>query len=529
MTAARLRPGLVAVVLAATLGGGGWMLADGFALRDAQTGSRLFDQVLDHVATRYIDSLDAHALYERAVTGLFEELGDPHSVYLDTTRMRRVQALTSGIRLGPAGTGLDIDVRDGSVNVVAAGPGTPAERAGLRAGDRIAAINGRSTRGWTQEETRRALRGDAGTTVELSVDRFGGTSRIDITLQREPVLVHPVHRVMLLEDGIGYLALRSFSDSAAIEVAEAVDSLYQHGMRALVLDMRNNPGGLLAQGTAVADLFLDPGQTIVSLRGRGAEGRRDDRQYVDQKPQQWPDLRLAVLVDRGTASASEIVAGALQDHDRAVVVGMPSYGKGSAQSVFPFGDGGGVKLTTARWYTPSGRSIDVELIDAAALEDAGLDSIPRPVFHTDSGRRVYGGGGIVPDVLAGDSVPPRAHRAFIVALGSNFPRYRAAIVAEARALATIGITDPLFTVTPAMRAALYVRLEQMGVRIPRQVYDGASDLVDQHLAREAVRSALGRGAETRRIVARDRVVQEAMGRLRGAETTWDVLADLREP
>jgi carboxyl-terminal processing protease len=530
MSPGRARIGSVAVVLCGALAVGGWMLASGFAMRDAASGSKLFDQVLAHVATRYVDSLDVHDLYARAASGLVAELGDPHSTYLDSTRMRRVQALTSGYRIGPAGTGLDVDMRDGWVNVVAAGPGTPAERAGLRAGDRVLAINGRPTRGWTPEETRRALRGEPGTTVVLTVERFGGVGRADLTITREPVLVHPVHRVMLLEDGIGYLALRSFSDSAAIEVAAAVDSLHRLGMRALVLDLRNNPGGLLAQGAAVADLFLDSAQTIVTLRGRGPGGRRDDREYVDQRRQRWPELRLAVLVDRGTASASEIVAGALQDHDRAVVVGVPSYGKGSAQSVFPFSDGGGVKLTTARWYTPSGRSIDIDAFHDGADADLTLvDSLPRPLFQTDSGRRVYGGGGIVPDVLAGDSVVPRRQRALLMALGSDYPKFRAAVSAEAQALKARGLSDPLFAVTPAMRASVYTRLVASGAKVPRHVFDDAAEWIDPIFAREAVRITLGRAAETRRIVARDRVVQEALSRLRGAATTWAMLADLRSP
>jgi carboxyl-terminal processing protease len=514
MNEQRTRLSVVVAILVAATAGGGWMLQRGFALRDAAPGARLFDQVVAHVANRYLDSIEAHELYARAAAGLVRELGDPHSVYLDSTRLRRVQALTSGFISGTVGIGLEVDVRDGWVNVVAAGPGTPAERVGLRPGDRILAVSGRSTRGWTTDETRRALRGSAGTAVTLTVDRFGGAGRVELSVVREPVEVHPVHRVMLLDDGFGYLALRSFSDSAVHEVAAAVDSLYQAGMRALVLDLRGNPGGLLAQGTEVADLFLDSGQTIVSLRGRGPNGKRDDRDYVDQRPQRWGDLRIAVLVDRGTASASEIVAGALQDHDRAVVVGLPTYGKGSAQSVFAFTEGGGVKLTTARWYTPSGRSIDFAAAPPDEDQAAGPDSGDRPVFHTDSGRIVYGGGGITPDVPAGDSVVPRGQRALYLALGSRFQRLREAVAAEAQALSKHGVSDPLFVVTPTMRDAVYSRLLAGGVRLDRRTFDGASDLVDQSLGRATTLAAFGRAAETRRIVARDRVVQEAIARLR---------------
>ena len=199
----------------------------------------------------------------------------------------------------------------------------------------------------------------------------------------------------MLRDGVGYLDLRAFSDSAAPELRAAIDSLRGAGMKSLLLDLRGDPGGLLDQGVGVSELFLDPGQDIVSMRGRTASVTRD---YRDKSPQPWPSLILGVLVDSGSASASEIVAGALQDHDRAVVIGTTTYGKGSAQTVFDV-PGGGLKLTIAKWFTPSGRSINRSPVDP----DSAKTQAAQPRFKTDEGRVVAGGGGIRPDIIVSDS------------------------------------------------------------------------------------------------------------------------------
>jgi carboxyl-terminal processing protease len=470
----------------------------------APNEARLFDQVLRYVSENYVDSIDVGTLYRQAAAGLVSELDDAHSVFLDSARLARVQASITGL-IGSLG--LEIDTRDGWVNVVSALSGTPAEQAGLRTGDRISAIDGRVTRNWTTDETRRVLRGVPGSTVKMTIVRPGVAGTTEIVLQREAVYIRPVQRAMVVAPGIGYLTLRTFSDSAALELSGAMDSLYRSGVRRLILDLRGNPGGLLAQGTAVADLFLNPGQSIVTLKGRGQESRRE---YVDERPQKWPDLKLAVLVNRGTASASEIVAGALQDHDRAIVIGRRTYGKGSAQSVFSFHDAAGVKLTTARWYTPAGRNID--LIPETSPNALG-DSTDRPTFRTDSGRVVYGGGGIVPDVIAGDSVNiPRA--VLFAALGPKFRSFMMAMAAEAEAIARRGVSNPLFDVTPEMRNALFARLERSGPRVPRGVFDAATRWIDSQLGLEITRRAYDRPTEWRRSVIRDPVVIEAMERLR---------------
>lgn len=510
MTAApRVRLALVVAVLSTSAAAGGWVLGRGFRAPDSAAGARLFDQVLAHVATQYVDSIGLGDLYARASAGLVAELGDPYSVFLDSVRLARVQASITGL-IGSLG--LTVDARDGWVNVVAAYPNTPSEQVGLRAGDRITSIDGRSTRDWTVDEARRALRGAPGTSVRLTVVRLGAGGRTtDLVLHREAVYIHPIRRSLMLNGDVGYVHLVTFSDSAAFELAESVDSLHSLGMRKLVLDLRGNPGGLLAQGTAVADLFLDPGQPIVSLRGRIADARRTN---TDEHPQRWNDLNIAVLVDRGTASAAELVAGALQDHDRAVVIGRPTYGKGSAQSLFSFHDAAGVKLTTSRWYTPLGRNIEY----VATAEDADpaseSDSLGRPIFRTASGRVVFGGGGIVPDILAGDTVNvPRV--TLFTTLGARAREFRTLVSEEAAAIGKQGppAGGVMFDVTPAMRDGVYRRMQRAGIEVPRAEFDAASEWLDRILGAEVVRHAYGRAEESRRSVLRDRVVQRAISEL----------------
>jgi carboxyl-terminal processing protease len=274
----------------------------------------------------------------------------------------------------------------------------------------------------------------------------------------------------------------------------------------------------LTQGVRVTDLFLNPGQRIVSMRGRVADANRE---YSDTAKQRWPDLPLMVLVDGRSASAAEIVAGALQDHDRAVIIGQPTYGKGSAQSVIPFGDQGGLKITTARWFTPAGRSI-TRLQPSDDEEDAPPAKKER--FRTDGGRVVYGGGGITPDVIAGDSALPTAETDFLRALGAQTGHFRDAITDYALYLkANHVITTQDFVVTPAMREEVWNRMRARGIDIPRAVFDEAQPLVERQLAFEIARYVFGSDAEFRRRASADKVLQKALELARGAQSERDLL------
>ncbi|MBI1808737.1 MAG: S41 family peptidase, partial [Gemmatimonadetes bacterium] len=396
---------------------GGWLVRRGLATPASRStltaaqGQRLLGDVMRQVQDHWVDTLDGDELFRRAALGLVRELGDPNTSYLPPDRLKRLREATTGQYTG---IGTTIDVREGWIAVVSSRTGSPADRAGIRPGDRLVEVDGQSMRGWTIEEARNALRGAPGSPLTLTIDRNG--NHIPMHLERGDIHVSSVSRAMLLERGVGYFAITSFSDSTAKETAATVDSLVRAGATSMVIDLRGNPGGLLAQGVAVADLFLDAGQRIASTRGRVSAAVQT---FDDKAPQRWPSLPLVVLVNNYTASAAEIVAGALQDHDRAVVMGRPTYGKGSAQQVIQLADGGALKITNALWYTPVGRSIDHAHLKTA---DASADTT-RPSYKTDRGRVVKGGGGIVPDLLAGDSVVSPAERAWVAAVGARVPQF----------------------------------------------------------------------------------------------------------
>ena len=518
-SSARARTVMIAGTFLGAFVTGGWLLQRGAGLGTFTTyeGARLFESVFRRVQNEYVEPVTDSALYRKSLDGMLYELRDPYSTFLPPDRFARLTETTSG---NYAGLGVEVDLRDGWLIVVAPLAGGPAERAGVQSGDRIIEIGGKQTKGWTNEEASKVLRGKPGTTVSLKIERPGISSPIDLKVQRTTIHQSAVRRASLLGEGVGYIDLKAFSDSTVKELNNAISSLLGRGMKMLVLDLRTNPGGLLAQGVRVSDMFLDPGQKIVSMRGRLAEANRD---YADSAKQRWPKLPLLVLVDGRSASAAEIVAGALQDHDRAVIIGRPTYGKGSAQSVISFGLQGGLKITTARWFTPAGRSIAKKL----PADDDG-DSPPPPAqrerFRTDAGRTVYGGGGIIPDVIAGDSVTPPVEGTFIRALGAKAGHFRDAVTDYALYLkATRVVASPDFVVTAAMREEVWKRMKARGVDIPRTVYDEAEPLVSRVIAFDIARYVFGSEAEFQRRASVDKPLQKALELARGAKTESDLL------
>ncbi|MFI5245416.1 MAG: S41 family peptidase, partial [Gemmatimonadales bacterium] len=310
----RARALVVTVVLSGAAVAGGWLMHRGLAPKVARggaiseaAGARLFESVLRRVEDSWVDSASAEELYQRATAGLVQQLGDPNTSLLSPARLTRLKEVVSG---NYSGVGMSVDARDGWITVLTPRPGSPAERAGIRAGDRLVEIDGQSMRSWTPEEASNALRGPLGSSIKLVIERGGAT--IPLRLERSDIYVRTVQRATILDDHSGYAAIASFKDSTSLEVAETVDSLVHAGATSLILDLRNNPGGLLAQGVAVAELFLDPGQKVVSTKGRVTTANAS---YAASLPQRWPNLPIIVLVNAGTASAAEIVAGALQDHD----------------------------------------------------------------------------------------------------------------------------------------------------------------------------------------------------------------------
>ncbi|HEY7529368.1 MAG TPA: S41 family peptidase [Gemmatimonadota bacterium] len=383
------------------------------ARRGGYENVRLLSEVVEQVSQKYVDRIDDDELYLRAIKGLVESL-DPYSEFLTRDEYEDLKVHTSG---NYEGLGISIDIRDDVLTVVAPIEGTPAYRAGIHSGDRIMAVDGRSTHGWSSERAVDELRGPAGSEVVLTIAREGLTEPIEITIRRQAIDIPSVPYAWLLDGGVGYVRFRQFSERGAREVQAAVENLRRQGMRSLVLDLRGNPGGLLDQAIDVTDLFLERGELVVSTRGRMPEQNRKYHAHDDVNYGTFP---MIVLVDGGTASASEILAGALQDHDRALILGRTSFGKGLVQSLFPLeGNQAALKLTTARYYTPSGRNIQREesddpllamvgdgdelppVVEAAREEGEVPDSL---VFHTDMGREVYGGGGITPDLVVSDTL-----------------------------------------------------------------------------------------------------------------------------
>src|SRR6476659_5753756 len=367
--------GLVAII---SFLSGGWLLQRGVAsVGNVYQQARLFDDVLGHVSAYYVDSIGETDLYDQAARGMLEELKDPYSVLLTGDDYKALTEQTSG---NYAGLGIQIDVRDGWITVVAPLPDTPAERAGVQTGDQIIEVDGKSTEGWKNDEAVKALRGESGSQVSITIRRSGIPDPINFNLVRAQIPIRSVPPGTMFDGGGGYIQLNPVSETSAAELKQEIISLKGKGMKSLVLDLRLNPGGLLDQGVEVSDLFLDAKQEIVSTRGRA---RGSTKQFYDAARQTWPDLPIVVLVNDGTASAAEIIAGALQDHDRAVVIGTPTFGKGLVQTLFPLGEGVALKLTTARWYTPSGRTIQrVAHDEEAQAEQAALEAgDTRPGAH----------------------------------------------------------------------------------------------------------------------------------------------------
>jgi len=518
-----------AVAVVAFLSGGWFMSQGSTGDADVYKQAKMFDDVLSHIADYYVDTLNEAQLYNMAITGMVQQLHDPYSVYLTGKDLAGLTEVTSG---NYGGLGIQIEVRDNAVVVVAPLPDSPAERAGIQTGDRIVEVNGQSTAQWTQEQALRNLRGPEGSAVAIKIQRPGVAELIPFTITRARIHAHSVRTSMLVGHGVGYVELNPFSDSSAVELASAIDSLKGVGMRSLVLDLRNNPGGLLDEGIAVASLFLQPGQTVVATRGR-APG--SSHEFVDQDAPRYPDLPIVVLVNDATASASEIVAGALQDHDRALVIGQPTFGKGLVQTLFRLAPDAALKITTARWYTPSGRTIQrkakneeeqVAQADSAAFLPDTAKPAPSEVFHTDHGRVVLGGGGIYPDVLVRpDSTSDFEARLLNAVLGRKTPVFNDALAAYAlQVRGEHGVSSPEFKVTPQMRGAFLSLLAKRGVALSPATVDSSRLFLDQDIGYEVAQFSFGRVGTVQRLFDEDPVLIRAESYASRAKSPADLLA-----
>ena len=330
--------------------------------KDTYDNVELFANVLTLVQKNYVDEVTPHQLIEGAITGMLNAL-DPHSAYLPPEFYNELQVDTRGTF---GGLGIEITVRNGVLTVVSPIEDTPAARAGVRAEDQIIKIEGDFTKDMTLVEAVRRMRGPKGTKVKLTLRREGLADFIDLTLVREVIKIRSV-KSRTLEKGYGYLRITQFQERTADDMQKAIDKLEEESkpMQGIVLDLRNNPGGLLTQAIKVSDAFLDGGLIVYT------EGRLENQKqkYFAHKTGSHIDYPMVVLVNSGSASASEIVAGALQDHKRALVLGTQTFGKGSVQTILPLDEKAAIRLTTARYYTPNGRSIQATGITPDIIMD----------------------------------------------------------------------------------------------------------------------------------------------------------------
>lgn len=520
----------LAVALIALVSGGWLLQQSGSGQESPFFKQKLLEQVHRIVAERYVDDVEPGELYQMAIDGMLQQLGDPYSTFLDPDEVEQLELSTTG---NYGGLGIRIDSQDGWITVVSVLPNTPAERQGLQTGDRIVQVEGESAEGWSTTKAVNTLRGEKGSEVRITVARVGTDKPLRFSIERDEIHVEAV-TAFLLGDGVGYVKLDPFSRNARDELRSAIDGLLEQGARSLVMDLRQNPGGLLDEGVAVSDLFLPEGTEVVSTRSRVAS---ENETYTAPGEEVYPDLPLVVMVDRYSASASEIVAGALQDQDRALVVGTPTFGKGSVQSLFRLPAGNFLKLTTGRWYTPSGRTIqkphdrETRIAQQAvsmggAPVPVGIDTATRETYSTRSGRTVYGGGGITPDLI----VTPDT-------LDNREQLLRTSLAEQGVALSELAFRFSVqwakdhpdlergFTVDEGIREAFYRFLEEnASTAVDRDLYRDARGYVDWLIGQEVARAAFGEEARLRRSIDLDSQVEQAVALLRRAGDPSELFA-----
>jgi carboxyl-terminal processing protease len=385
------------LLLSAVLGGvyGPSVKATAAGVNDLQDAVKNFSRVLAIVQQNYAEPVDTdRVIYGGAIPGMLRVL-DPHSLFFDSRQFSLMREEQRGKYYG---VGMTVAPREGHTVVLAPFVGSPAYRAGIRPGDVILKVDDKVADGLSTSEVADLLKGPKGTVVHITVGREGYAEPIVFTVTRDEIPRHAVDIAFLLRPGIGYVHLSQFNETTDHDLADALKQLNVSSLNGLIFDLRNNPGGLLNEGVAVADMFLEKNQLIVSHRGRASQERR----YYAVRGNQGVKVPLVAIINGSTASASEIVVGAIQDHDRGLVVGETSFGKGLVQTVSQLSENTGLALTTAKYYTPSGRLIQRDY-KTVSLYDYHYNrkgpEKPTEVKLTDSGRQVYGGGGISPDVI----------------------------------------------------------------------------------------------------------------------------------
>lgn len=366
-----------------------------------------FNEILNLTKNYYYEDVNSDELFQDAVNGMLSKL-DPHSIYIPTIEQKGIDEQFRG-RF--EGIGIEFQIINDTITVVSPISGGPSQSVGIEPGDRIIKIDGKSSIGYTNSDVLKKLRGAKGTSVKIKVYRPLVNKKIDFTIIRDEIPIYTVDASIMISDSIGYISLSKFSETSSIEMKSALSDLTKSGMKKLILDLRNNPGGYLKRAFEIADMFIDGHKMIVYTRGRRSEL---DDDLVAERDYPYEKIPLVILVNRGSASASEIVSGAVQDWDRGLLVGETTFGKGLVQRPFLLPDSSAVRITIAKYYTPSGRQIQrhfenkedyYEEVQTREEKDTvninhtlEVDSTKK-VFHTAGGRPVVGGGGITPDFI----------------------------------------------------------------------------------------------------------------------------------
>lgn len=510
-----------AILLAAPLVAGGFAWQN----RQARDGAMLFGQVLKKVSESFVDTVDATALYEKAARGLVAQLNDPYTTLYTP---KEFAAFTQGTNGRYAGVGMQIEDIKGTITVVKVFPNTPAAGAGIAEGDRIMMIDSAATRGWIVDSVSSKLKGDPGTRVRVRFNRPGVTDPINVTFTRAVIHIPAVPFVTMLDAGIGYIPVQGFNETSSAETIRGIQSLQQQGMKSLILDLRGNPGGILDEAFVMSNLFLPRGKEILSYRGRAEMNQT----FVSENAPMLPDMPMVVLVDDGSASASEIVAGALQDHDRALIVGTTSFGKGLVQSLYRLDGGYALKMTTAKWFTPSGRSIQRprKFVNGRFIEDEAPDSMEtdsarkaRPAFRSDAGRVIYGGGGITPDITVRPDTLTTAEQKAARQVAAKIQEAFSTLSQYAEELRP-QVKSPNFTVLPAWRHEYFKRLVAAKVPVDSATFFAGSGYADRLISNRLARAVYGDSTVAKRQFVEDPQVIKAIDLLKKGRTQRDLFS-----
>jgi carboxyl-terminal processing protease len=491
---------------------------------------KIFSEILRHVKANYVEEVDSEEMVEAAIRGMLEEL-DPHSNYVEPEAFSRMNERNTGEY---EGIGISFEMRDGWITVISAIEGGPSAHLGIRPGDRIVAIEGESAEDLANEDVVSKLKGPKGTTVNITVARPGLESELAFAIVRDKIPIYSVpYSFMLDDEKTGYIRMIRFSATTAEELETSLEQLESAGMQRLILDLRNNSGGFLNQAIEVADRFIDGNQVIVYTKGR-IEGSSQHYYSTDQVThERYP---LIVLVNHGSASASEIVSGAIQDHDRGVVAGLTTFGKGLVQRQYMLNDGAALLLTVARYYTPSGRLIqrpykdrdeymrhwgrqrdENETDDAVSAEP---DTAGRPIHHTLNEKRVvYGGGGITPDIQIHAGRDPNEIQ---IKLEASRLFFEFANEYAARNLSADSITFSSFLHTYQVPDAAIEDFKAQAltadrVDVTREELDGEMDYIQDALKRELAGNLWGLSARYRVFLEGDVQLAEALKHFPEAE------------